>query len=300
MAYCGHLKTPSGLFVAMPWSTENRAKKIGACSRIGRQEDSGLVPVSRYSFIISCDCRSRSPAYFFWISFICGWMICRLRCALICLTNSGISSDPDDDDQADDRQRPGDAGVRAHERRQQRVELHEDPGDGDAQPVEDEHSGSLDRGGRRRRRRGDRARDGWCAQGTSSHPCRSAASPRARCARVVVPSGWIAGPPASPVGTGSSPPLLHGLHRSSRHDASAEPLDRTVGLQRPDRVARAGRVVLAGGAEQGGQRQLVEPDGQHQQRRQQPPEAPYPQDIPRISPEISHRRTGHRFATSSP
>jgi hypothetical protein len=32
-----------------------------------------------------------SPAYFFWISFICGWMSCRFRCALICLTNSGIS-----------------------------------------------------------------------------------------------------------------------------------------------------------------------------------------------------------------
>ena len=65
---------------------------MGACNRIGRQEESGLVPVSLYSFIISCDWRSLSPAYFFWISFICGWISCRFRCALICLTNSGISA----------------------------------------------------------------------------------------------------------------------------------------------------------------------------------------------------------------
>ncbi|CAB4879073.1 unannotated protein [freshwater metagenome] len=76
--------------MAMPWSTPNSAKKIGACSRIGRHEASGFVPVSLYSFIISCDWRSLSPLYFFWISFICGWISCRLRCDLICLTKRGI------------------------------------------------------------------------------------------------------------------------------------------------------------------------------------------------------------------
>ncbi|MGX1251563.1 hypothetical protein RKD48_004074 [Streptomyces ambofaciens] len=40
---------------AMPLSTWYRAKKNGDCARMGRHEESGLVPVSLYSFIISSD-----------------------------------------------------------------------------------------------------------------------------------------------------------------------------------------------------------------------------------------------------
>ncbi len=46
---------PTGLPSAMYDSTWYRAKKNGDCARMGRHEESGLVPVSLYSFIISSD-----------------------------------------------------------------------------------------------------------------------------------------------------------------------------------------------------------------------------------------------------
>ncbi len=47
--------TPTVLPVAMLLSTWYRAKKNGDCAKMGRHEESGLVPVSLYSFIISSD-----------------------------------------------------------------------------------------------------------------------------------------------------------------------------------------------------------------------------------------------------
>ncbi len=88
----GPIVLPCGI----PLSTRNSAKKNGDCSRIGRQEENGLVPDSRYSAIVSCviacrDAGSLLPLYFSWIFFISGWISCILRDAWICWTNSGIS-----------------------------------------------------------------------------------------------------------------------------------------------------------------------------------------------------------------
>lgn len=47
--------TPIFLPEAMAASTWYRAKKNGDCARMGRHEESGLVPDSLYSFIISSD-----------------------------------------------------------------------------------------------------------------------------------------------------------------------------------------------------------------------------------------------------
>ena len=47
----GPIPTP---FWILSLSTRNSAKKIGACSRIGRHEANGLVPVSLYSAMVSC------------------------------------------------------------------------------------------------------------------------------------------------------------------------------------------------------------------------------------------------------
>ncbi len=47
--------TPIFLFEAIAESTWYSAKKNGDCARMGRHEESGLVPVSLYSFIISSD-----------------------------------------------------------------------------------------------------------------------------------------------------------------------------------------------------------------------------------------------------
>ncbi|CAM5580974.1 hypothetical protein SCANM63S_02088 [Streptomyces canarius] len=49
------LMTPMVWPDAMPLSTWYRAKKNGDCARMGRHEESGLVPDSLYSFIISSD-----------------------------------------------------------------------------------------------------------------------------------------------------------------------------------------------------------------------------------------------------
>ena len=51
----GSSMTPIVLPEAMPLSTWYSAKKNGDCARMGRHEESGLVPVSLYSFIISSD-----------------------------------------------------------------------------------------------------------------------------------------------------------------------------------------------------------------------------------------------------
>ncbi len=83
---------PIGLSSATPKrSTWKRAKKIGICRRIGRHDEKGFVPFSRYSFIISSDCFWRSSLYRFWSALISGCKICSARCALICLTKSGIN-----------------------------------------------------------------------------------------------------------------------------------------------------------------------------------------------------------------
>ena len=76
-------------------STRNRPKKNGDCTRIGRHELKGLVPSFLYSSIVSWviawrDSGSDLPLYFFWIFCSSGWIICILRDAMICLTNSGI------------------------------------------------------------------------------------------------------------------------------------------------------------------------------------------------------------------
>ena len=73
-------------------SSRNSARKIGICTRIGRHEANGLVPVSLYSAIVSAASRSRSWPYFFCSSLTLGWISCMLRLDLICLTNSGISA----------------------------------------------------------------------------------------------------------------------------------------------------------------------------------------------------------------
>jgi hypothetical protein len=82
--------------LAIPLSTRNSAKKTGDCSSIGRQEEKGLVPVSRYRAMVSCvmacrDTASVLPLYFSWIFLISGWISCSPRDALICFTNSGMS-----------------------------------------------------------------------------------------------------------------------------------------------------------------------------------------------------------------
>src|SRR6478735_5945592 len=80
---------------SMLLSTRNRPKKNGDCTRIGRHELKGLVPSFLYSSIVSWviawrDSGSDLPLYFFWIFCSSGWIICILRDAMICLTNSGI------------------------------------------------------------------------------------------------------------------------------------------------------------------------------------------------------------------
>src|SRR5450631_93667 len=65
-------------------STRNKAKKIGDWSRIGRQDENGLVPVRLYrpivSWVIACrDSGSVLPLYFFWIFCISGWISCIRR-----------------------------------------------------------------------------------------------------------------------------------------------------------------------------------------------------------------------------
>ncbi|CAM5332195.1 hypothetical protein SHIRM173S_09676 [Streptomyces hirsutus] len=54
------LITPTVSLDAMLLSTWYRAKKNGDCARMGRHEESGLVPASLYSFIISSDWRCLS------------------------------------------------------------------------------------------------------------------------------------------------------------------------------------------------------------------------------------------------
>ena len=78
-----------------PLSTRKSPKKNGDCSRIGRQDCSGLVPVRLYRSIVSAviACRESGsvlPLYFAWIFCISGWMSCSRREAWICRTNSGI------------------------------------------------------------------------------------------------------------------------------------------------------------------------------------------------------------------
>ena len=80
---------------SMLLSTRNRPKKNGDWTRIGRHELKGLVPSFLYSCIVSWviawrDSGSDLPLYFFWIFCSSGWIICILREAMICLTNSGI------------------------------------------------------------------------------------------------------------------------------------------------------------------------------------------------------------------
>ena len=90
---CASVSTPWPVpCFAAPSSSRNSAKKIGICTRIGRQEANGLVPVSRYSFIVSWVSRSRSCPYFFCSSLTFGWSSWRFRLDLICLTNSGMSA----------------------------------------------------------------------------------------------------------------------------------------------------------------------------------------------------------------
>ena len=86
------LRNPWALPCLAAWSSiRNSARKIGICTRIGRQEANGLVPVSLYSAIVSAASRSRSWPYFFCSSLTLGWISCMLRLDLICLTNNGIS-----------------------------------------------------------------------------------------------------------------------------------------------------------------------------------------------------------------
>ena len=86
------LRTPWPLPSEAWSSSRNRARKIGICSRIGRHEANGLVPLSLYSFIVSWASFSRSCPNFFCSSLTLGWINCMLRLDLICLTNSGISA----------------------------------------------------------------------------------------------------------------------------------------------------------------------------------------------------------------
>ena len=55
LSTCSAVSTPTGRLFAMWLSTWKSAMKNGDCARIGRQLESGLVPVSLYSFIISSD-----------------------------------------------------------------------------------------------------------------------------------------------------------------------------------------------------------------------------------------------------
>jgi hypothetical protein len=66
------------------YSIRKRAKKTGDCSRIGRQDENGLVPVRLYRPMVSWviawrDSGSVLPLYFFWIFCISGWMSCIRR-----------------------------------------------------------------------------------------------------------------------------------------------------------------------------------------------------------------------------
>ena len=87
------VRTPLPVPFFAAWSRSRKsARKIGICSRIGRHEANGLVPVSLYSFIVSWASFSRSWPYFFCSSFTLGWISCMFRLDLICFTNSGISA----------------------------------------------------------------------------------------------------------------------------------------------------------------------------------------------------------------
>ncbi len=71
-------------------SSRNSERKIGICSRIGRHDANGFVPVSLYSAMVSWARRSRSWPYFFCSSLTFGCSSCMFRLDLICRTNSGI------------------------------------------------------------------------------------------------------------------------------------------------------------------------------------------------------------------
>ena len=85
------------LLICASCSTEYSEKKIGICSSSGRQELSGLVPVSLYSAMVSRDMASREnwsflPLYLSWIFFSCGATSSMRRCDLIWRTKIGISA----------------------------------------------------------------------------------------------------------------------------------------------------------------------------------------------------------------
>ena len=97
---CSWLMAPMPLpwsFAAlvMPDSTWNRAKKNGIWMSMGRQAENGLVPCFLYMAICSCamawrDSWSVLPLYLSCSFFRSGCSSCMPRCALICLTNTGI------------------------------------------------------------------------------------------------------------------------------------------------------------------------------------------------------------------
>ena len=189
----------AGVSVAMPWSTREQGEEDGHLQqdRQARGRAGWCPSPCRASSSLRTASAGR-PAYFFWISFICGCSSCRFRCALICLTNSGISrirmttTRPTIDSAqaaplsvAEDRRRRG-RGTAPGPRRPRC-----------AASRAGTLATSLPRSG-----------DARCAAGMPSRGRRPAGRPAA----------------SGRAGTGSKPPRLQGLQRIRRHPASSAPL----------------------------------------------------------------------------